>query len=95
MGAVNSKKPPRPMCCVSIGYQSYLMPADAGMKVVQLMQEALRCDRDFSSSLGGHVYVVRDAPEIELAMVKPSQVRPAPVEPQPTTRGGKQLLIEG
>lgn len=71
-----------PMACVTIGFESYLMPTDVGMKVVQLMQESVRCDRDYTGGLG-HVYTPRDVPTIELTMVRPNQVRIAPQGGEP------------
>lgn len=44
--------PPKSMCVLTIGHYDYLMPADAGMKVMQLMQQAVGADRsveDFRS----------------------------------------------
>lgn len=36
---------PKPMCVLTIGYCDYIMPAEAGMKVMQLMQQAVSADR--------------------------------------------------
>lgn len=38
---------PKPMCAVTIGYETYVMPASAGMKVVELMQQAIACEPDY------------------------------------------------
>ncbi len=43
---------PKSMCVLTIGHYDYLMPAEAGMKVMQLMQQAVSAERsreDFRS----------------------------------------------
>ena len=47
-------KQAKPMCCVSIDYRSYLMPADVGMKLVALLTQAVECDRNYTGA--GHRY---------------------------------------
>lgn len=74
-----------PMCCVRIGYQDFLLPADKGMKLVELMQHAVSCERSFATR--DYNYKVEDAPAVEFCMVKPSQL----VMPQ----GGRQQLALG
>lgn len=63
------------MCCVSLGYSTYLMPADMGMKLVALMQSAFECKRDYDD--GRYAYVIGRQPDVELALVKTDQVRAA------------------
>lgn len=65
------------MCCVQIGHYSYLMPSDKGMKVVELLQSAFECKKDYAER--GYVYTVGSQPEVELALVRSDQVR-APEE---------------
>ena len=60
-------------CCVTIGYRHYLLPADAGMKLVALLQDAVECDEKFDGN--GYVYHVGDAPMAELKIVRPNQIR--------------------
>lgn len=36
---------PKPMCAVTIGFETYVLPTAAGMKVVELMQQSLRLTR--------------------------------------------------
>lgn len=36
---------PKSMCVLTIGHYDYLMPAEAGMKVMQLMQLAVSAER--------------------------------------------------
>jgi hypothetical protein len=38
---------PKPLCCVSIGYQDLLMPATEGMKLVELLRHAVECNRSY------------------------------------------------
>lgn len=63
---------PVPMCCISINYSSYLMPADVGMKLVALMNHAVECSQDYNDA--GRRYKVKDAPEVQYASVRPDQV---------------------
>lgn len=62
---------PKPMCAVTIGFETYLMPADAGMKVVQLMQQAVTAEREFIRE----TYCVGDTPRVEYVAVKQSQIK--------------------
>lgn len=36
---------PKSMCVLTIGYSYYVMPAEAGIKVMQLMQQAVDAER--------------------------------------------------
>lgn len=78
-------KKPVPMCCVSIDYRNYIMPADKGMKLVELLQTAFESDKNFADS--GYVYSVGEQPEVAFALVKPSQIRP-----KTTNAAGQRLL---
>jgi hypothetical protein len=61
------------MCCVRIGYQEFLMPADKGMKVVELMTSAVDCDKQYLER--GYSYTLRDQPDVSFNLVKPDQIR--------------------
>ncbi len=74
------------MCCVTIGYRDYLMPADKGMKVVELMQSAFECEKGWGSL--NHNYVPGEQPQVCFEMVRPSQIK-APPAPAPA---GTRLL---
>lgn len=63
---------PVPMCCVSIGYQNFLLPFADGMKLVALMQNAVTTQEHFGS--GSRQYIVGDQPDVEFVAVKPNQV---------------------
>jgi hypothetical protein len=74
------------MCCVSIDHNDFLLPADKGMKLVELLQHAVCCDRHYESR--DYSYKVHDAPAVEFYLVKPSQI----VMPQGKRQ---QLALEG
>lgn len=79
-------KKPVPMCCVTIGIiGQYIMPADKGMKLVELLQTAFEANRNYADR--GYVYDVGDQPEVEFALVKPSQIRA-----KATNAAGQRLL---
>ena len=80
-------KKPVAMCCVTIGYMVYLMPADKGMKVVELMQEAFDTSKSYEDR--GYCYHVGEQPSVEYCLVKPSQLK------QKTTNAAGQKLLEG
>lgn len=77
-------KKPVAMCCVTIGYEEYLLPADKGMKLVELLQSAFKTERKYGG--GGYFYYLGDQPEVVLTLVKASQLK------QKTNDDG-QLLI--
>lgn len=61
------------MCAVSIDYATYLLPADKGMRLVDLMKDAVKCRDGFP---GARSYCVSgDQPELSMAIIKPSQLR--------------------
>lgn len=88
---------PVPLCCVSIGYQALLMPADKGMKLVELLQGAVECDRRYEGH--GPTYYLREQPDVEYVAVKPQQVRAPRADASPsaieaTTVGGLKGLLK-
>lgn len=64
-----------PMCCMTIGFDHYLMPVEAGTKIFSLMQKALKCELVFDDK--GYFYAVGGAPAVKVEVVSPRQVRPA------------------
>lgn len=62
-----------PMCVVEIGYQTFLLPSSDGMKLVQLMQSAFAVEATYEDRC--YSYFVKEQPEVELKLVKPSQIR--------------------
>ena len=85
------------MCCLTLGHLEILLPADAGLKVVQLMRGALCCGRDYDSNMN-RVYVLRDELDVEYINVRPGQVRAAappaedPDTPSTVLRLGRELM---
>ncbi|MEI7036462.1 hypothetical protein [Fulvimonas yonginensis] len=62
-----------PMCAVKIGYYTYLMPATAGMKLVQLLQQAVECEEHYEDA--GYVYVAGDQVNVSYRNVRNGQIR--------------------
>jgi hypothetical protein len=76
-------KPQKPvaMCCVTIGYRDFLLPADKGLRLVELMKDAIECEQGYD---GSRTYFVKqEQPEIGMTIVRASQMRGAP-PPRPT-----------
>lgn len=68
-----------PMCIVTIWHREYLMPVATGMKIVQLLSEALEVDSDYGGH-GEYSYTVGKPVPCEFKTVRPDQLRmPAPV----------------
>lgn len=60
------------LCCVTIGYDNFLMPAGPGMKVVELMQQAIICHKHFEDR--DYQYDAGDQPRVSFELVKPARV---------------------
>lgn len=85
---MTAPRKPVPMCCVTIDHNTFLLPVDKGMKLVELMQHAVSCDCRYDA---GYRYLVRETPSIELAVVKPSQVvMPRGAEPPLALEGPRR-----
>lgn len=65
---------PVPMCSVSIDHQDYLLPFSLGVKLVELMQHAVRCRLDYAAGFSARAYVVSEQPTVEFCAVKPNQI---------------------
>lgn len=60
------------MCCVTLGYQSFLMSADDGMRLVKIMQNAIECQETYRD---GPAFVLKEKqPDIEMKLVRPAQI---------------------
>jgi hypothetical protein len=59
---------------VTINYQDFILPFAQGVKLVELMQTAVGCGRDFESSGPHPRYIVGEQPAVELCSLKASQV---------------------
>lgn len=81
-----------PMCAVDIGYQTYLMPATAGMKLVQLLTQAVECDKDYED--GGYVYTAGDQVSVSYRNVRSAQIRMPAGKTEPVPRRLPRLALE-
>jgi hypothetical protein len=79
-------KPAKPMCCVTIGFEHLLMPADTGMKVIALLQSAVRCEQRYDAE---RTYEVQPEPlELECRIVPASKIMmPSGASAQPKLLG--------
>lgn len=64
------------MCWLNVGHVEILLPADAGLKVAQLLRGAVECRHSYDYESGGRYYELRDELDVEYAAVKAGQVRP-------------------
>lgn len=78
--ATSQTKMPEHLCCVTINYQSFLLPSDKGRQLVALMEKALSVKRTWREGQSGRLFELDDAHEIEYESVKHAQV----VAPEPT-----------
>lgn len=65
-------KPTQNLCCVTIDYTSLLLPAEKGIRLVELLRGAIRCERGFNRDRD---YQMLDEAEVQYESVKASQVR--------------------
>lgn len=63
-----------PMACVHIGLETLLMPASKATQVITLLQSAVTCRESYTVN---RTYTIGDQPDVEMRMVKPSQIRAA------------------
>lgn len=76
---------------VNIGYVHVLLPMTRALKIIEALQGAVRVDNDFKD--GNFVYQLRENLEVELKMVKPSQILGGTITPTKRTRGVMQLQL--
>lgn len=79
------------MCWLSIGYVEILLPADAGLKVVQLLRGAMRCETGYDN---GRFFELRDELDVEYAAVKAGQVRAKTPDETRASPPNLQLVYE-
>lgn len=60
------------ICCVTIGHQEFLLPVSVGMKVVELMQQAIECRHSYEEN--GYHYYSGEQPQVEFKLVNPSKL---------------------
>lgn len=66
----------KPMCIITINFDTFAMPADAALKVMQLMQQARTCRFEAMVPTDqGTVYSVGDVPQLSVESVKPNNLR--------------------
>lgn len=76
-------KPPKPpkmpahLCCVTINYQSFMLPSDKGRQLVALMESAIACKRTWRDGVAGRLFEFDDPHEVEYESVKPNQIVPS------------------
>ena len=80
-------KKPVAMCCVTIGHQDFILPADKGMKLVEIMQSAFDTQKNYGDR--AYSYHIGDQPQVELALVRAAQIKP---KNQSTNAAGQRLL---
>lgn len=82
------------MCCLTIGCHDYLLPMDAGMKVMQLLSGAVAVDHDYNA---GDIFVVQgELQRMRIMPVTQRQIRwPADaIGPEPPKRQ-RRLALPG
>lgn len=81
-----SRVKPQQMACVTIGYIDFLLPADKAMKVLPLLQEAVRCQEAYEER--SEVFRVDPDPmRLEIKLIRADQVRmPQGAVPTPQRR---------
>jgi hypothetical protein len=77
------------MCCVSIAHNDYLLPADKGMKLVELLQSAFAAQKYYGDH--GYTYAFGEQPSVELSLVKASQIKARRTD----TNAAGQMLLGG
>jgi hypothetical protein len=87
---MTTAKKPATMCCVNVGYSNtYLLPIDKGMKLVELLQSAFECEREYGS-LHPKYTVGQQPSHISLEIVRPEQLR----HPDPKQPAGAAPLLQ-
>lgn len=87
---------PKRACVVTIGYMRLLMPADDGMKVIGLLQNAVEAGQRFGETQ--LLFFPKEAPTVELEMVRPGQLvaaKPADMDDGTTLKPRRPLAIAG
>lgn len=81
------------LCCITIGgIHDFILPAEAGMKVAQLLQKAQRADRSYAGR-GGYAYTLQGDVEVQWTSVMPSQVRAPLAEPEAKHSRAKHVAL--
>lgn len=75
-------KPTQQMAFIAIGHNYFLMESSKGMKVVELMQHAVKADWNYHAD-EGRSYTAHGPVEVELRLVRADQVHMPQGEPVP------------
>ena len=83
----------QPMCLLGFGYHEILMPLDAGLKVMSLLQGAVTVKDTFERGEGR--YIVGDSVAVEMRTVQANELRMPAGEPIMPVRAAPRLLKGG
>lgn len=72
---MTTAKKPVQMCCLTLNYTNYVMPADKGMKVVALMQSAVPCEENYEGPQGFVYRAIDEHKAVEFKLIQASQLR--------------------
>lgn len=86
-------KMPAHLCCVTINYQSFLLPSDKGRQLVALMESAISCKRTWREGQSGRLFEFDDPHEVEYETVKAHQVVPTESAASPADMGSPLALL--
>lgn len=90
-----SKAPaiPKRACVVTVGYMQLLMPADDGMRLVGLLQNAVQAGQHFGPR--ECFFYPKEPPTVSLEMVRPGQLKAAPPAADDDAPPRRQLALAG
>lgn len=78
----------KPICHLRIGFTDLLIDADKGLQVIKLLGESVECHPQFE---GREIsYLVREAPQLSLEMIKADCVKSSAPERKPLALGYEQ-----
>ena len=84
-------KQQQPMCAVTIGFETYVLPSPAGMKLVELMQQALSCESDYGI---GDTVTATGPVRVTYRSMRPDQITMPPgAEIEPARRPARPKAI--
>ncbi|WP_375591739.1 hypothetical protein [Chitiniphilus eburneus] len=67
------KSPAKPLACLTVGYERYLMDADKATQVMKILTESVTCEEQYAG--GKYTFVMGDTPRLEMTIVRAGQVR--------------------
>lgn len=81
----------KPMACVSVNYESFLLPFADAQKLTELMTRAVHCRENYSGGTKMQ-YVVVGQPQVSLNVVMPDQVTMPPPDSVAEVPAGKTVV---